>query len=244
MARKPKRDDLAKSKPSPQKPVSDPGRQPRVVGWLVLIVGGLSTWYWYRPLPDTVTETVHSTIPASWPTSTSSPKSLWSNEKLELPNTADVRPEIRTDFANRMGDESGLVGEPKVSLVPWNDSRVDIRDVIKTERVPMVPVTPNLKAERTISNLAPVWAPESQRSSSSWPDEGYVPPAKPPRHSASKITAPIPPFLETGMKSIRPLEFDESSSTREKSNTANTETAAVPSPEPARQPQFIRQPKR
>lgn len=245
MARKSKRDDLAKSKgPSTHFP-SNTGRQPRIVGWLVLIVAGCSTWYWYRPLPDTVTQTVHSTVPTSWSTSASGPKSLWINEKLEVPSTVDtavVAPVLRNDFGKRISDESGLVGVPKVTLVPWNESRIDLRDLIKTERVPMVPVNPNLKAEGAISNSGPVWAPESQRPS--WPDEGYVPPAKAKRSSSVKITAPIPPFLETGMKSIRPMDADEASGTQEKTKTASTETAAVAPLEPIRQPQFIRQPKR
>ena len=245
MARKSKSEDLPKSKkPTPNAPI-DPGRQPRIVGWLVLIVAGYSTWHWYRPLPDAVTQTVHSTIPTSWSTSVSGPKSLWSNEKLEVPSTVDaegIRPQFRSDFVERPNQDSGLVGEPKVTLVPWNDTRVDLRDVIKTERVPMVPVNPNLKGDGSISNSGPVWAPESQRTS--WPDEGYVPPAKAKRSSAVKITAPIPPFLETGMKSIRPLEEDESSATHKNTGASQAEPAVQPPPELPRQPQFIRQPKR
>jgi len=149
---------------------------------------------------------------------------------------------LRTDFDKKISGESGLVGEPKVTLVPWNESRVDLRDMIKTERVPMVPLKPNLKAEEVISNSGPVWAPESQRKS--WPDEGYVPPAKAKRSSSVKITAPIPPFLEAGMKSIRPMDADESSGTRDRTKTASIETASVPPLESVRQPQFIRQPKR
>ena len=260
MARKSKRDDLAKTKApitKPHKP--DPGRQPRIVGWLVLIVGGLSSWYWYRPLPDVVSQTVHSNLSSDWPSSISGPKSLWSEQNLMVPSTLEATenfPEPRNEFANPKSEEPRLIGAPKVTLVPLNEVQPDIREILKTQRVPIVPIKPDMKIDHSISNAPQVWTPDDQQSSraedripsiANWPDEGYVPPAriqKEQRRSAVKITSQIPPLLETGMKSIRTNDPDETVGT---SNTAKRNLAATElrsTPEPARSLQFIRQPKR
>lgn len=243
MPRKSKRDDLAASKPPTTQSVApDPGRQPRIVGWLVLIVGVFSSWYWYRPLPDTVNQTVHSTPASSWPTSATGPKSLWSDQGLVVPSTSGTMenlPEFRDQRVNQPSEESRLIGAPKVTLVPWNDVQHDIREILKTERVPMVPVAPDLTQTKPSFNAPQVWTPDEQRVgrtsettqlNSNWPDQGYVPLAKTKRdqrRAAVQITTQIPPLLETGMKSIRAAESEES--------TIQSE--------PARQPQFIRQPK-
>ena len=263
MARKSKRDDLAANKtPLKQANLTDPGRQPRIVGWLVLIVGGFSSWYWYRPLPDSVNQTVHSTIPTSWPTSKSGPKSLWSDTGLVVPSTSgepDNRAEFRVDSPRQLSEESRLIGAPKVTLLPWNEAHHDIRDALKTERVPMVPMTPNLIDGKLKSNSPQVWTPETQQSTqagnttklnSSWPDVGYELPEKISRNQQPKtvqITTQIPPLLETGMKSIRTAD-DLVDSARpngfSNSNSKSSESALPPPPEPTRHPMFIRQPKR
>ena len=260
MARKSKRDVLAKSKaPTTKPPKPDPGRQPRIVGWLVLIVGGLSSWYWYRPLPDNVSKTVHSNLSSDWPTSISGPKSLWSEQNLMVPSTlaaTEKLPETRNEFANQKSDESRLIGEPKVTLVPLNEVQPDFREVLKTERVPMIPIAPDMKIEYSISNAPQVWTHDDKTSNpigglipatSNWPDEGYKPPAriqKEQHRSAVQITSQIPPLLETGMKSIRTSDPDESVGTNNTVKQNSPETDLRSSPEPPRQPQFIRQPKR
>ena len=242
MPRKTKRDNLPASKPPTATPIApDPGRQPRIVGWLVLIVGGFSSWYWYRPLPDKVNQTVHSMAPSTWPTSASGPKSLWSDQGLVIPSTTETSENLSTlpdQRSNKPNDESRLIGAPKVTLVPWNEVQHDIRDVLKTERVPMVPLDPDLKQNKPLVSAPQVWTSDQQRadrtgesthSSLNWPDQGYVPPAKSQRdqrRAAVQITTQIPPLLETGMKSIRTVE----------SNVSTFQS------EPARQPQFIRQP--
>ena len=243
MPRKSKRDDLAASKPPSATPIApDPGRQPRIVGWLVLIVGGFSSWYWYRPLPDSVNQTVHSTSPSAWPTSASGPKSLWSDQGLIVPSTAGAAedlPAFRDQRTNQTTDETRLIGTPKVTLVPWNEVQHDIRDVLKTQRVPIVPIAPDLAQTKPLDSSPQVWTPDQQRServgeaipsNSNWPDQGYVPPAKTQRDQRRpvvQITTQIPPLLETGMKPIRTAPADES----------------IEKSEPARQPQFIRQPR-
>jgi len=270
MARKSKRDDLAATKtPSAHANVTDTGRQPRIVGWLVLIVGGFSSWYWYRPLPDTVKQTVHSTIPSAWATTNSGPKSLWSDQGLVVPSTSGTQDnslEVRVDSSNQQrvtatsavnqqSDDSRLIGPPKVTLVPWNEVQHDIRDVLKTERVPLVPIAPNL-SENSLFNSPRVWTSEKQhtnragdttQSNTNWPDAGYVPPEKTRKNqqkTAVQITTQIPPLLETGMKSIRTTDADDSIKTGVFSNSSSTESAMDTTPEAKRQPMFIRQPKR
>ena len=259
MPRKSNRDDLAASKPPTTQPAAlDPGRQPRIVGWLVLIVGAFSSWYWYRPLPDSVNQTVHSTAGSSWPTSASGPKSLWTDQGLVVPSTSgatDNLPEIRDQHVNQPSDESRLIGAPKVTLIPWNDVQHDIRDILKTERVPMIPVAPDLSQNKSSFNSPQVWTPdplqvdrtgETTHSNSSWPDQGYVPPAKTKRdqrRAAVQITTQIPPLLETGMKSIRTAESEESIGTSERLKPSSSEALQTTPSEPPRQPKFIRQPK-
>lgn len=271
MARKSKRSDLATSK-SPATPLTtpDPGRQPRLVGWLVLIVGGFSSWYWYRPLPDTVNQTVHAMAPSSWASTKSGPKSLWSDSGLVVPSTSgtpDNLLEVRADSSNQQrvtavspvnqqSDDSQLIGPPKVTLVPWNEVQHDIRDVLKTERVPLVPIVPNLSEGNSLSNSPRVWTPEKQQpnraggttpSNANWPDAGYVSPEiirKNQQRTAVQITTQIPPLLETGMKSIRTTDSDDSIKTGVFSKSNSAESALDTPPEPTRQPQFIRQPKR
>lgn len=271
MARKTKRNDLPPLK-SPATPLikTDPGRQPRLVGWLVLIVGGFSSWYWYRPLPDTVKQTVHSTIPSAWATTNSGPKSLWSDQGLVVPSTSGTQDnslEVRGDSSNQQrvtevsavnqqSDDSRLIGPPKVTLVPWNEVQHDIRDVLKTERVPLVPIAPNLSEGNSLFNSPRVWTPEKQhtnragdttQSNTNWPDAGYVPPEKTRKNqqkTAVQITTQIPPLLETGMKSIRTTDSDDSIKTGVFSNSNSAESALDTPPEPKRQPMFIRQPKR
>jgi len=258
MARKSKRDDLATKDASKSKPiVADPGRQPRIVGWLVLIVGGFSSWYWYRPLPDTVNQTVHATIASSWASSTSGPKSLWTDQTLILPSADGIEYPthgFRAEVANHSGEDAQLVGTPNVTLVPWNEAHTDIREVLKTERVPMVPVAPNFN-EFPRASASQVWTPdqqlsnrigESSNSRSNWPDAGYVPPQKiqkEQRRTATKITTQIPKLLETGMKSIRIEESIESVAQTFPNQPARPVDALPEAVQPARQPQFIRQPR-
>ncbi len=245
MAKKTNRNDQPPAKASPSRPVlEDNGRQPRIVGWLVLIVGGFSSWYWYRPLPDSVHQTVHATGPSSWASSKSGPNSLWTDQTLILPSTEekiDAASLPLIESSSQANDDSQLVGSPKVTLVPWNDVHVNIRDVIKTERVPLVPVTPDFQKE-TLADAPQPWTPDQQLSNRAgaatefkpkWPDAGYIPQQKlqkEQRRAATQITTPIPKLLETGMKSIRPDE------------TENLPQSNV-SAQPPRQPQFIRQPR-
>jgi len=271
MARKSKRSDLATSK-SPSTPLvkPEPARQPRTVGWLVLIVVGFSSWYWYRPLPDTVNQIVHATAPSSWASTKSSPKSLWSDSGLVVPSTSGVPDSLleqRVDSSsqqsgtadsavNQQSDDSRLIGPPKVTLVPWNDFQQDIRDVLKTERVPLVPIAPNLTEGSSPFNSPRIWTPEKQlpnraedaaQSNPIWPDSGYEPPEKTRKNqqrTAAQITTQIPPLLETGMKSIRTTDLDDSAQKSEISKSPiEGSPLNTPTP-PARKPQFIRQPRK
>jgi len=259
MARTAKRNDLkAADKAPPPSAPSPPSqsRQPRIVGWLVLIAGGVSTWYWYKPLPDAIHQTVNSTNATSWATSDSGPKSLWSDQGLIVPGTSGFfeNPiEFQGSNINSQAAEANLVGAPKVTLVPWSETPHDIREVLKTERLQASAMPAEHKESNSLGDPPRPPLPaasstlnsiEANISKSSWPDEGYVPPPKAKRRNQVQITAPIPPFLETSMKSIRTTELDDVSRPTQASKTNTESPLDLSSHEPSRQPQFIRQPKR
>jgi hypothetical protein len=158
--------------------------------------------------------------------------------------------EFQNDNANATSAEANLVGAPKVTLVPWSETHHDLREVLKTERTQGNSGSIDRSDSNFIANAARPPAPDLNSSldtkkttvgNQNWPDEGYVPPPKAKRRNQAQITAPIPPFLETGMKSIRTTESDDVSPTNETAKTNNEPGSA---PEPIRQPLFIRQPKR
>jgi hypothetical protein len=255
-----KRSDLAPPpKRTPEESQLEPGRQPRTLAWLVLIVGACSTWYWYRPLPKSVTETVHSTIPNNWPTSQSGTRNLWTDDGLIAPSIEDIK---FINAVDRLGppapssEVSPLVGTPNVSVIPWEDTRKDFRDVLRAEVLPRLPIEP-LVTSVPIDSKPPIWTPDDQSLLSAktskdaskdreakWPDAGYVPDQvvqKAKQKQANKITTKIPPLLETGMRSIRTSEEIETAGRGDDSNQAGPDS--IPQ-EPAvpRQPNFIRQP--
>ena len=252
MAKKSKLSDLGASNKAPPSTAPSPSRQPRIVGWLVLIAGGVSTWYWYKPLPDSVHQTVNSASAASWAASDSGPKSLWSDQGLVVPGTSGVfenQVEFQSNSTSTQAAEANLIGTPKVTLVPWSDTQHDIREVLKKE-AEAVPADrkPSNFAAQPPQSLPTAASPalssiETTVSKPSWPDEGYVPPPKAKRRGQAQITAPIPSFLETGMKSIRTTESDDYTPPKD-TNQINTEQQSASTPPPIRQPQFIRQPKR
>jgi len=266
MARKKKRDDL---EPVPiESSDVDPGRQPRVLGWLVLIVGTASTWYWYRPLPPSVTEAVNAAKPNDWSNGPNAPAGIWTDNGLIVPSLTESN--APTTFAPSLPDRvlldrevPQLVGATGIAMVPMHESKVDIRDVLKTERLPMVPVEPTTPESRNPTAGPSAWIPEStqtptallpkaQDATNSWPDVGYVPESVKQRaalRAATKITTNIPPLLETGMRSIRTLESKEEQAV-EKMGPGSRETSqgnadsASNAPAPGRSPAFIRQPKK
>lgn len=266
MARKKKRDDL---EPVPvESPGVDPGRQPRVLGWLVLIVGTASTWYWYRPLPPSVKEAVNAAKPNDWSNGPTAPASIWTDNGLIVPSlTEATAPSTLTpslpDRVPLDREVPQLVGTTGIAMVPMHESKVDIRDVLKTERLPMVPVEPARPEAKNQAAGPTTWVPEptstptallprTQDAASLWPDVGYVPESVKQRaalRSATKITTNIPPLLETGMRSIRTLESKEEQAV-EMAGSGINETSQLNSdsvsgiPTPPRSPSFIRQPKK
>jgi hypothetical protein len=254
MARKKKLDDLTPPPTNPQ-PHPDTGRQPRILGWLVLIAGASSTWYWYRPLPQVVQETTNATLPTNWPTSQTGPKSLWSEQGLVVPSLSaayEPIPATPSELIATRDDNSGLVGAPKVALMPsneWNEPRQDIREALKTEKIPLVPIEANT-APKPLLQGPKLWtndqnAPQSNSLSSvknNWPDQGYAPPPNPKKEqmrAATKITTQIPPLLETGMRTIKTKDETEANGPAASTETPQT----MPTQSPPRQPQFIRQPR-
>lgn len=281
MARKKKRDDL---EPVPVNlPMVDPGRQPRILGWLVLIVGTASTWYWYRPLPPSVSEAINAVKANDWSSAPTSPKSLWTDEGLIVPSFSETDP--ATSFApllppseqpnigqpNSGQPNSGqpvLVGTSGIALVPWQEPKSDLREVLKTERLPMVPIEPVIpQTNRSISkgsafNGPAAWVPEptlngreqpqrNDKDANVWPDAGYVPESVKQRaalRAATQITTQIPPLLDSGARSIRTSESIEDAAR----NTNSAKDGGIkPTGESSgngatsgRTPTFIRQPKK
>jgi hypothetical protein len=239
--------------------VVDTGRQPRILGWLVLIVGGSSTWYWYRPLPQDVQESVYSTQPHSW-SDQNGHKSSWLDQGIIEPTLTEVpRPGTSTtDRSSKFNDGSQLIGPSSVALVPWNDNKKDLRDVLQTEMIPMVPVDGLNRTEASTAPGPSPWLPDLKSSgtdnpsiktgsnATNWPDVGYVPESVKQRaalKAATKITTTIPPLLETGMKSIRTIETNEPKSSESIAPLAPIVTSRVQTTEQAgRTPNYIRQP--
>ena len=234
----------------------DSGRQPRILGWLVLIAGACSTWYWYRPLPPSVAETVHSTLPNRWPTSQSGPRSLWTDDGMIVPNIADALESSKADqgfTSEPISLDATLASPPYVALIPSDDARPNIREMLKTERIPRVPVEPMIATAPSNSTLPPLWSPDQQSSKpavlanpnqSAWPDLGYVPKQpdkKSQQKQANPITTQFPHLLETGMRSIRTSENHEAS-VNDASTAFPPATKTEGSSTAERQPQFIRQP--
>lgn len=254
-----KRNDLAPPpKLATKESQVDAGRQPRTLGWLVLIVGACSTWYWYRPLPKSVTETVHSTIPNNWPTQ-SGPRSLWTDDGLIVPSIDDIKFNNSVDRLGPLApssEDSPLVGTPNVSVIPWEDTRKDFRDVLRAEILPRLPIEP-LVTSVPIDSKPPTWTPDDPSSLSGktskeaakdrdakWPDAGYVPEQvvqKVKQKQANKITTKIPQLLETGMRSIRTSEEIETAGRGDVSNQSGLDSIPQEQAVP-RQPNFIRQP--
>ena len=255
MARKTKRDDLA-AKPETLKDPIDTNRQPRIFGWLVLIVGSFSTWYWYRPLPSSVQETVHSVLPNHWAISQTGPKSLWTAEGLFVPSISPDEPEGvggQLDSLGEKGEDSGLVKSPAVTLMPLNETRLDIRDVIQTESIPRMPLEPSASSRLKPMDGPTIWTPDSQKpdrvssklnSDPKWPDEGFMSKRsqkKAQQKATTKITTQIPPLLETGMRSIRSFDEKESQNNTDARNAESVQPSIAPDL-PKRPPQFINQP--
>lgn len=263
MARKKKRDDLA-APPLPSKPTTsvDSARQPRILGWLVLITGACSTWYWYRPLPPTANESANSGLPATWATSQSGPKSLWNDDGLVVPslNVPDTAPIPTSDLIANAFAEPQLVGPQKVNLVPrseWAEPRQNLTEVLKTEKIPSVPIEEIIG--KTPEVLAPkVWTPEQSAKvgvalerRSEWPDAGYMPKPNLNREkqkAATRITTQIPPLLDAGSRSIKTQEDTDSDRAGKQQlpigvdNNKVTSSPEIVPPDPNRQPSFIRQP--
>jgi hypothetical protein len=254
MARKKKRDDLnIESLPAQdEKKLADSGRQPRIVGWLVLIAGSFSTWYWYRPLPSTVTESLHATPSKSW-NNPSGPKSVWTHGKFDIPDiatlVADDPSTAETLSAQPLSPT--LLGTPNVSLIPSNDPQVTVRDVLDSQLAPYVPPVPPLLAplpNQPSLNTEPKSTEPSTASvatnNKQWPDVGYVPSVSArtaPRSAATPLNGSIPQLLEAGMRSVHSNQG--AASTQPKPSTSlHGPTGDSQSP-PTRQPQFIRQPK-
>lgn len=129
-------------------------QQPRVLGWLVLLAGGFSTWYWYRPLPPSVSETTNSGFSTQWPTASTNPKSIWNDQGLIVPSL-DVPievPKLESSIGGALASSSNqpsnsnksssndLVGPAQVTLVPARQNKSDLAEILKNEKLPLVPI--------------------------------------------------------------------------------------------------------
>lgn len=144
--------------PSPTLPASTNDtaytQQPKVLGWLVLLAGGFSTWYWYRPLPPQVNETANSGFSAQWPAANTNPKSIWDDRGLIVPSL-DVPlevPKLESSLGGAIASSNNqlqsannsltndLVGPTQVTLVPAREKKSDLAEILKNEKLPLVPI--------------------------------------------------------------------------------------------------------
>jgi hypothetical protein len=140
-------------------------QQPKVLGWLILIAGGFSTWYWYRPLPTAVNETTNSGFSAAWPNPPAGPKSIWSDKGLVVPSLeAPIevpRFEPRTDLSQE------LVGARNVTLTLSRERREELSNYLKPDRLPVASVDHHVPATAPLAKPPAPWTSNEARNSSS-----------------------------------------------------------------------------
>lgn len=173
MARKSKSQDSSsppRDTPSNQAPRT---KGPRVLGWLVLISGGFSTWYWYHPLPDQANEAIHGVIGKSWANENREPKSIWSEPSLIVPSFgSETVPRsvglvannslsiAHTDSISTNIPIREMQEPAEVSLADRKPAPIDLRQTFANERLPLVTVDKHHLSSTPIQHARP-WLGES-----------------------------------------------------------------------------------
>ncbi|MCU0709530.1 MAG: hypothetical protein MUF23_14675 [Pirellula sp.] len=126
---------------------------PRPVAFLfaALIAAGVSTWYWYRPLPQRAAEVNHGAFvaqPSSVPDRSTFPKSRskWKDAGLIFPSDDPVTsspPSQQNSPADVAGaaDLQALTGSQDLALQRFQEKSQPLKDWVHREPLPMVPVT-------------------------------------------------------------------------------------------------------
>jgi hypothetical protein len=231
MPRKKKTDDLQSIAQEATTETKPTNRQPRVLGWLVLILGGASTFYWYKPLSNGTASRFDAHASALQDASLG-PISVWSRDDSLVPLVDNQEIPNRHSGNDQAGSHESfwkeLTGTPKVTLVPLNETQHDLRDLLKTEVLPRIPIKPDfdsssipsdfpsaIRVQKPEGATVPSNAsglgkhPANRDAGTAWPDTHYakeVKREKQERKEAARITTQIPPLLEAGKRTIRTEE--------------------------------------
>jgi hypothetical protein len=139
------------SSKKPHGPTTRDPDAPRPVAFLfaVIVAAGVSTWYWYRPLPQRAAELNHgafATQPTEVPDHASLPKSKWKDAGLVFPSD-DPLTQNPLPLPNSTADGSeadqlqALTGSQDLALQRFQEKSQPLKDWVHREPLPMVPVT-------------------------------------------------------------------------------------------------------
>jgi hypothetical protein len=144
-----------------KKPSSRAGRhgaspkQPRLLGWLMIVGGAFSTWCWYRPLPK------NKGLPTIVSVSTKPlPDASGDAQGLVLPSIAEpgnaASQTLRTTAVNELPPD--LVGEGEVALQPYQENRHrELQERVGTEPLPVIPIESPLVTLGRPNPKPPLW---------------------------------------------------------------------------------------
>jgi len=127
---------------------------------MVLVGGAISTWCWYRPLPNDAKNVanglvnVASTGDIAWKEG-ATPKSLWGLEGFVFPSFSSKASPDKNDrggagtnavaVGSGAGDLPGdLVGDQELQLTPYQRLDTPLKDRVEGEPLPIIPVMPPL----------------------------------------------------------------------------------------------------
>lgn len=189
-----------------KKPISRASRneaspkQPRLLGWLMIVGGAFSTWCWYRPLPN------HAGIPAkatapNTPMQGATGGSAYDSRGLVQPSREDsssVTHNNRSSAVNELPPD--LVGEVEVALQPYQEHRHRVlQERVGAEPLPVIPIEspmvtlgrPNPKPPLWTNGLGP--EPRSLLATQSGPRDSSLTGAtmEPDRDSPSPFRAGV-----------------------------------------------------
>lgn len=242
----------------------DVPRRPKTLGIIALIAGGISTWYWYKPLPPEQKAGVYN----DW--TLAEDEGLWGETDLIRPSLDSLEAELSSSEQTT----EGLVEDSK-KLIPVPVYRRKLTELIQDETIPTLPSVDSLNAVVTqppqvwtnsIDGAAPGMGGNSAIASGTtpngsrsldWPDQGYDPSKQTnaPTLASSEPNSNAPALLHTS-SAPRSIRTTENSYTSPQSITETAFSAPIehrtfspakqpdPPVETPRVPQVIRQPKR
>ncbi|MEI8212100.1 MAG: hypothetical protein WCI02_08120 [Planctomycetota bacterium] len=152
------------SKPSNRRVKAHSGNhetgRPRLLGWLVIAGGTLSTWGWYRPLPKSPEPELSATRSSD---SLQPRTSIWDKAGLLLPATGVPESEVSRKSQAQIGPlPEDLVGDGDVALQPFQEDRNRaLKDRVGKEPLPVVPIDAPLAALGRAPAKPPLWTDPS-----------------------------------------------------------------------------------